>query len=392
MGITTSVTKNLTAIRRRVIKMERKWIMGIFLIVVTVVVSTGFLLHYASIPGAETGKSLTLSDDGGDIAGSLSHQIDMKSPMPTSPGTILVYKTNPPIVNKETTLALAKKFNVTGTMRGDQVVQSDDLVYGVEISKISGKMRYSNAKRPNDAMDAPGMLPSDEEAVRIATQFLKEKDLLPNGAELGRAKRGYTVFIDNNGNEIPRNGEVTVGFGRKLNNLDVKGAGVSVTLGGNGDIIEYSADWRNYTPYKEYPIKSPETAFGELKKKGMKTGIEKPGPVSIDSVYLAYTSKAPAFKEEYLEPVWIFKGQTMTKDSKVKPVTEYIPALKETPKEFISGFATAEATAIPTANVRTFSETVIPTTATSPIAATPPALTASLNVTPSSTTGNSTAS
>lgn len=326
----------MTVIRLQVIEMERKWIIGISLVVLIIAISIVLLLPFGSTPAAETGDSSISSNQNGDIAGSLSHQIDLKSSMPSNPGKLLIYKTNPPIVNKEATLALAEKFNVTGTLKGDTVVQSDDLVYSVHILKISGIVRYSNANRPNDAMDAPEMLPSDEEAIRIATQFLKEKDLLPNEAEPGKASRGYAVSIDKDGNDIPRNGEVTVGFGRKLNNLEVKGSGVSVTLGGNGDIIGYYANWRNYTPFKEYPLKAPETAFDDLKKKGINTPIGKTGTVSIDTVYLAYATKPGAFEEKYLEPVWIFKGQTVTKDSKVKPVTEYIPALIETPKEFIS--------------------------------------------------------
>ena len=59
------------------------------------------------------------------------------------------------------------------------------------------------------------MLPTDEEAVKIATQFLKEKDLSPEGIQSGRAKRFFTVFTDKDGNVLPLNGEVTIGFGRQ---------------------------------------------------------------------------------------------------------------------------------------------------------------------------------
>jgi hypothetical protein len=137
------------------------------------------------------------------------------------------------------------------------------------------------------------------------------------------------VFTDKTGNVIPRNGEVTVGFSRKINNLEVKGSGVSVTIGGNGDIIGYYANWRDYEPYKEYPVISSDIAFSKLKNEGIAVGMNQPESISIDTVYLAYKTKAAAYDEEYLEPVWVFKGQAMDKDSKVNSVTGYIPALTD---------------------------------------------------------------
>jgi hypothetical protein len=250
-----------------------------------------------------------------------------------SPEKILVYKTIPPIVTKETTLALAKKFNVTGTLRGETVVQSEDLVYDVFIRKNSGTASYSNAKRPNNAMDAPDKLPSDEEAAKIATQFLKEKDLLPEGAFFSRIEREYARGIDKDGKEIRYNGRIVVWFGRKLNGLDVKGTQLSIEIGGNGDVIGYYANWRDYSPFKEYPLKSPETAIEDLQKQGIAVGVEKPDTISITNFNLAYRTTPGAYAEEYLEPVWVFSGEAFINGKSVMPVQAYIPALKEVPAE-----------------------------------------------------------
>jgi hypothetical protein len=278
---------------------------------------------------AEPGNLSTFSNQGNEIAGSISHQIEMKSSMPENPQKILVYKTNPPIVNKEVALALAKKFNVTGNMVGDQGIQSKDLRYSVWMSKKSGLAEYTDAKRPNNELDAPDKLPSDEEAERIATQFLKERDLFPDRAYLIKTDREYTTFTDKNGNQIRSNGAIVVWFGRMLNNLNVQSTQFYVEIGGNGDVIRYYANWRNYTPYEEYSVITPEIAFSKLKNEGMATGMDQPGSISIDTVYLAYKTKAAAYDEEYLEPVWVFKGQAMDKDSKVNFVTGYIPALTD---------------------------------------------------------------
>src|SRR5512145_3007784 len=98
MEFITSVTKNLTVLRRPVIEMERKGVIGISLIVLIVALSIGILLLYLSIHNVNTGESSNSSDDSGVIAGSLSYQVVMKSSMPANPGMILIYKSNPPII------------------------------------------------------------------------------------------------------------------------------------------------------------------------------------------------------------------------------------------------------------------------------------------------------
>jgi hypothetical protein len=314
--------------------MSKKWHFIVILTVILTIVIT-VLYVFDSKFASEEGESFA-SSTGTDVAGVISHQIDMKTPLPDNPGKILVYKTDPPDVSKDVTLALAKKFNVTGELRGDTVVQSKDLIYGVEILKISGRASYSNAQRPNDTLDAPEKLPTDEEAKTAAIRFLNNNDLFPEGAYFSKASREYATSTDNQGNVTRHNGRVVVGFGRKLNNLDVAGTQLAVEIGGNGDIIRYFANWRHYTPYKEFPIKSSEAAFDELKKNGIASGVENGETVSITRVYLAYATKAAAFREDYLEPVWVFKGKAMAKGSEVRPVTEWIPALLETPREFVT--------------------------------------------------------
>jgi hypothetical protein len=317
--------------------MKDKWIIGLAFValIAAIAFSAGFILNINS-PDASSVEQLATNHQKNDVAGSYSYQMDLTTSMPANLGKILVYKTIPPDVDKGTTLAFAKKFNVTGTLRGDTVIQSDDLVYGVQLSKNSGSAEYMNANRPNKEMDAPEMLPSDKEAVEIATRFLKERALLPEGAYFSRTEREYARSTDKNGNEIRHYGRIEVWFDRKLNNLEVEGTQLSVTIGGNGDIIEYYTNWRDYSPYKEYPIKSPEAAFEELKKQGIPIGLNKPDTVLIDTVYLAYATKAGAFKEEYLEPVWVFKGEALAKGSPIKNVNEWIPALGEVPAELIT--------------------------------------------------------
>jgi hypothetical protein len=275
----------------------------------------------------------TLAMVSNNVAGRVSHNLALNpsvSMAGESKGTkkIMVYKTVPPTVNQEKTLALAKKFNVTGTLRGDTAVQSADLRYGVLIIKKSGATEYQDFKRPNVQLDAPQTLPTDDEAVKIATQYLKERDLYPEGV-IDPAPARENAYTSGKGDEVYY-GQIGVWYHRLLNNMKVEGTQLVVYVAGNGDVIGYYANWRNYKPDKEFPINSPQEAFTNLKNKGVPVGMsDSDAAVSIDNVYLAYQTNPGDHSEDYLKPVWVFKGNVMVDGKSVMPVEEYIPALTE---------------------------------------------------------------
>lgn len=277
--------------------------------------------------------SVVSTDESSDVAGRLSHNLVLKSPAKTAIDTTLVYKTVPPLVTNETTLNYAKKFNVTGILKGGAVVQSKDLRYGVEISKNSGRVIYTDQKRPNAIQDSPDKLPTDDEAIKIATKFLKDRDLYPERAidpvvqrDNAYSSKGTITF-----------GEIGVWYHRYLNGLKVEGTQLVVYIGGNGDVIGYYANWRDYTPYKEYPIISQQDAFDTMKTQGVSVGMnEKDVSVSIDNGYLAYRTKAGAYSENYLEPVWVFKGNVTVDGKPVMAVQKSIPALTEESKKSLA--------------------------------------------------------
>jgi hypothetical protein len=64
--------------------------------------------------------------------------------------------------------------------------------------------------------------------------------------------------------------------------------------------------------------------------------VVNPDTISINSVTLAYATKAGAYKEDYLEPVWVFTGEAIVNGSAVEQVSKSIPALQEVPAELIS--------------------------------------------------------
>jgi hypothetical protein len=275
--------------------------------------------------------------ESGQIAGGWSQNITLNTSMPNAVGKILVYKTNPPIITNETTIELARKFNITGELRWYNVFQSKDNRYSLGILPKSGRIAYQDQDRPNDELDYPANLPTDAEAEQIAIKFLKARDLYPEGAVLVSPPHHQNAYLVGAEKETITHTEMCVWFHRVLNGLPVEGTQMYVGVGGKGDVIEYFANWRNYTPYKEYPLISPEEAFNQLKNQGVRVSIsDQPKQVSINDVYLAYDTSAAAHNETYLQPVWAFEGQVLVNGSSVMPVFETIPALKEVPTELIT--------------------------------------------------------
>jgi len=256
--------------------------------------------------------------------------------MPSVPEKLMVYKTMNIDNPREAIREYAKKFGFTGEINeGDTRISiaSDDVTSWVSLSKISGSAEFHNETlatidRP---LDLPENLPSDEEAIRIATSFLKEKDRYPPGINFSGINYEMKNGFISKGKPVSRRESVIVWFDRTLNGLNVEGTIITVTIVGQpGEVSEYYGRWRNYKPYKELPLKTPEQALEELRKTGVSAGLHSPGNVSIDQVYLAYHTKTGLEHEDYLEPVYMFKGHA---DSGY--VEERVPALKEVPAELI---------------------------------------------------------
>ena len=150
------------------------------------------------------------------------------------------------------------------------------------------KYRKARKKLSEDRKDYP----SDEECRRIATQYLKERGLLPEDAYL------YGVFDVN----IESVGAMQVSFGRKIGQYDIWGNGsdILVEIGVAGEITKVSKRWVEYEPYKLAPIKTAKEAF-EYLKHGNAFLATSSGKVK--KIALAYHTPPEG---DYIQPVYSF--------------------------------------------------------------------------------------
>jgi hypothetical protein len=323
--------------------MKKELVIGLCLI--AAIVGLSFLTGLLPITGSNqkmtnneslSDRPLSASDE--ILGGLSSSKIVLNSDIVKATDRVMVYKTLPTAVTKDDAVEFAKKFNIADIddpKEGDAVisVSSKDMRYNVMLYKNGGS-RYSDYHRidnPN-GFDLLENLPSDQEAEKIATAFLQARDLMPEDAVFSGSIHDKSYKLNRSGGEptVVRE-NIELGYTRKLNGLKVEGTQFMVGVGAHGDIISFFANWKKYQPIGEYPIKSGESAFAELKQKGVSvvSGPEKPDTISIEQAYLAYYTKALAYHEDYLEPVWVFKGNVMVDGKSVMPVEQYVPALTD---------------------------------------------------------------
>jgi hypothetical protein len=108
-----------------------------------------------------------------------------------------------------------------------------------------------------------------------------------------------------------------VRFHRQIDGFPVTGAGskFGVRIGDEGGVITVIKVWREVTAHNEVAINTPEQAYQELESG---TGSYYAPPdcqkVVIEQVYLAYWMEPLDEHQEYVVPVYEFKGKCLDRD------------------------------------------------------------------------------
>ncbi|MHC4309109.1 MAG: hypothetical protein ACYSSN_04115, partial [Planctomycetota bacterium] len=161
--------------------------------------------------------------------------------------------------------------------------------------------------------------PSDEECIRIATEYLKERSLLPEEA--------YLVGVYN---YIKPVGAMNVSFSRKIGQYKSWGHGsrILVEIGVAGEITEVSKCWLEYEPYKLVPIKSPREAVKQFEYGKALLATSSGKAIKME---LAYHN---SYNFDYIQPVYSFGFETPKSYSLVPAIKpEYLKSEEEMRKE-----------------------------------------------------------
>ncbi|OPX63225.1 MAG: PKD domain protein [Methanoregula sp. PtaB.Bin085] len=244
-----------------------------------------------------TTRSLTMIED--------SYSVDAK--VPVTSDIVAIYKSVRPEYTKESVSSLAMNLGMSGNIRetpnafyaGD----TDTDQYYFVVQKDTGMISFQKFNARS------GMPQPDRKSIEAVNRFLQDNNLLPlNSLE--------PAVVNNVGESISSTGERqiswktnVISYPQMIDGLPVYNAQFTVEVDSENNIIGLFRNWREYQPYETVILKSPEQAFGELKShqpQGKKA--VKPDNVKVTGISLGYSLQASTDGEEYLQPLYILKG------------------------------------------------------------------------------------
>jgi hypothetical protein len=192
------------------------------------------------------------------------------------------------------------------------------------INQSTGVLFYNDNRKGDRPIpeDRYELLPSGDEAVLVARDFLVAKDLWPADAVLQKQRMNLNeIGMSANGTIVTGNGLTQVDFARVMNGTPVFGDFIRVEIGAGGEVVRVSRQWRAVEPVGIVPVASMSNAYEELVGRGI---FGEPGNISpdtVDLVQLGYAEENPG----YLVPVYAFFG-TRTVRNTTRAFSELVPA------------------------------------------------------------------
>lgn len=174
-----------------------------------------------------------------------------------------------------------------------------------------------------------GELPSDEEAIAYAREWLRQTQLLPTNVGDGAIET-----------RVESPARVIVTFKPvEPDALLSSSPGITVVMGPNGAVLEASFRWAELRVGDVYQLRDPEAAWLEVLERRaylqaavpadvFPQGSAVTGTANYSSVTMGYTTSGVPGEAQYLQPVFVFTGQLSPAGSdQTYPITAYVPAL-----------------------------------------------------------------
>ncbi len=228
---------------------------------------------------------------------------DMVIPLPEFHENIQVYKMIKPDITIEDVTEIGVSLGMTGEVReGDEYFAMSDNGTGARLMvfKATGAFQYdiASALYPEETP----VLPSFEEAGSMATDYLAERGWLAGGVELSEVVVGGTT---GNGTSA----HLLVRFEYPIDGYRFAANKYGLRIGEGGEVVSVFINPVKYEFARMAALKSVKQAYRDLKKTRDKFTGTGALWVSIDSVSIEYWLDGVFKEQDYIYPVYVFKGQ-----------------------------------------------------------------------------------
>ncbi len=313
--------------------MSRKYVIG--LVIVTVIIAAFYPFCTYVIKG-DVGTLEAFKVDLPSYAGpSVNPAFELVTTALPDQDTAMVYRVNNPIVTVDSVRETGVKLGFEGVAgpidRGTKIAMLDE---GKDETRQfsawidSGAIEYTILSPDRLYPSYRPVLASEEEARKIAAEFLTQTGLLPSdvasttlgGIEEAEVVNGGTYEVREKGTgRVVEEEYVThllVRFSRQIDGFPAAGPGnkLAVRIGDGGEVISMLKVWREVAPCRPVALRSVKEAF-----EGLATGGAYYAPLAcdrvvVDQVSIAYWFESMDKKQEYVVPVYEFKGKCLDKD------------------------------------------------------------------------------
>lgn len=220
-------------------------------------------------------------------------------------------------------MVIASNMNTftTGTEKARILGLSEDVSINAPMPATKEYPRYKVLNEDFDRVHESGFtgtresLPSEEEAIKFATEYVQKHGGIPDGAYLSNVETQYVDLMETRDGEpvvVERHPEyIIVDFRRQIDGLQVAGSGDSITLfiGDDGEILYFFKTWRELEELGNVEMISAEEATEKLKRgETLKDTAGDSGSIEINQIEVGYYSEVKGYEQKFYEPVWIFKG------------------------------------------------------------------------------------